>query len=68
MCPFNQDHPDSDEAVIVALIKSGHFLARNRVPVLHALSPAERRPPAPKDTTSPCRASVSKAAFSLHGF
>lgn len=67
MCPFNQDHPDSDEAVIVALIKSGHFLAWNGVPV-HVLSPAEEAPPALKDTTSPCRASVSKAAFSLHGF
>lgn len=32
MCPFNQYHPDSDETVIVTLIKSEHFLARNRVP------------------------------------
>lgn len=32
MCPFNQYCPDSDEAVIVTLIKCEHFLAQNRVP------------------------------------
>lgn len=32
MYPFNQYCSDSDEAVIVTLIKSEHFLAQNRVP------------------------------------